>query len=205
MTETPLLLPRRAHAPETIRDRLRHHTREVHERVEHRLDMVGRLADPHGRVPLLRRLWGLHEGAESVLAPALADVPGLDYPARRKAAILAADIARLSGVTPLEIGPVCRFPPLSRGTALGLAYVIEGSALGGLMIFRELCARGVPVDSLSFFNAGGSATGARWRGFIAVLERESEAGGDAMAAEIVAGGMMGFARTETWLCDGVDA
>lgn len=184
-----------------LRQRLRHATCETHERLEQRLDIIATLADPERRAPLMRRFWGLHRGAEAVLTPLLAGVIGLDYAGRSKVALLDADLIALTGNRPDGHEPTCRFAIGSHGAGLGLAYVLEGSALGGSIIYREMLARGGSSEGLGFFNPYGSLTGARWRDFLAVLEREAEQGGEAVADDIVAGAQQAFRQIEAWLCD----
>lgn len=192
----------RGHAlrsPDGIRRRLRLATAATHARLEARLDIVAALAAPDRRAPLLKRLWGLHHGAEIALAPLLGRIPGLDYRARSKVALLAADIVAITGAPPGNADPVCSFAIPSEASGLGLAYVLEGSALGGVVIHREMLARGAAPEGLSFFNPYGDRTGLRWREFLAVIERE--ASDDEAAARIVEGAEDGFGRVEAWLCD----
>jgi heme oxygenase len=59
--------------------------------------------------------------------------------------------------------------------ALGAAYVVEGSALGGQVLARrvEVALGAVPTSYLA--PHGAPATGARWRSFLAALERHGAA------------------------------
>lgn len=182
---------------ETVLQRLRRSTHAAHERLEARLDVVARLCDPAGRRWLMGRFWGLHAGAERALAPVLGEMDGLDYAGRRKSAILARDLADL-GVEPEGVG--VQLPPMSRGEALGVLYVLEGSTLGGRVIAREMMAAGQPTTGLSFFDAYGAATGARWRAFTAVLEAEIERGRPGLQDDVVRGAITGFGVVEAWLC-----
>lgn len=191
-------------AGDSIRAVLRRATRTVHERLEERLRILDRLADPKERIVLLRRFWGLHHGAERALAPHLARIPGLDYAARHKSALLLDGLAELTGQADSAPYAICPFAKFGPGQALGLAYVMEGSVLGGVVIHREMAARGEKLTGLGFFNAYGTMTGARWRDFLAVLDREAAAGGERMVAAMVEGATDGFRRTEAWLCDGIE-
>jgi heme oxygenase len=150
---------------------------------------------------MMRRFWGLHRGAEAVLTPLLAGVDGLDYAGRSKIALLNADLVILTGAHPDEHEPTCDFVIGSQGEGLGLAYVLEGSALGGSVIYREMLARGESSAGLGFFNPYGGKTGRRWQDFLAVLEREAQKGGEAIAEHIVTGAVQGFRQVESWLCD----
>ena len=180
--------------------RLRSATGEAHARLEDRLNIVEALAHPDGRRRLVARFFGLHAGAEPALAPLMSGLAGLDFAARDRAPLLERDIAALG----LERGrvPVCPVePPACEAEALGFFYVLEGSTLGGRIIRREMEARGLSGDGLSFLDPYGPETGARWRAFLDVLRRRAPAGSRAATDAVVRGGVAGFARTEAWLCE----
>lgn len=77
-------------------------------------------------------------------------------------------------------------------------YVLEGSTLGGHVILRGLAARGVTDAGLAFLDPYGAETGARWRGFLAVLAREVRDDGAKAAACI--GAVRVFRHAERILC-----
>ncbi|WP_143061910.1 biliverdin-producing heme oxygenase [Faunimonas pinastri] len=158
-----------------------------------------RLANPRDRLDILLRFRSLHDGAERVLSPLLGGMEGLRYAERRKTPYLDADIRTLGGVVAAS-APYSPFTVRSEGEALGLLYVLEGSTLGGRVIFREMTRRGVSSEGLSFFDAYGSDTGLMWRECLAVLEREAHRGGADMQDEIVQGAVSGFRQVELWLC-----
>lgn len=62
----------------------------------------------------------------------------------------------------------------SRAEALGAAYVVEGSALGGMMIAKELayCEALETIDAHHFFS-GNRENIKDWRKFCSVLKKES--------------------------------
>lgn len=183
-----------------VLSRLRHATGAAHDRLERRLDILNQLSAASSRRSLVERFWGLHCGAERVLAPFLSGVSGLDYGGRSRLPALASDLAALGSTTPgtLPVCPVAR--PQSVGGALGLLYVLEGSTLGGRVIRREMRARGHPMTGLTFLDPYGSQAGERWRSFLAVLGREAERGGAGSLDEVVLGGVRGFGHVESWLC-----
>lgn len=96
-----------------------------------------------------------------------------------RGALVRADLAAL-GVAERCETPV-KLPALpSVAAAFGSLYVLEGSALGGQVIARELARHGIgPQAGGSYFAGAGPATGARWRAFRVLLE--DEVGGDAAA------------------------
>ncbi len=72
--------------------------------------------------------------------------------------------------------------------AWGLAYVVEGSQLGGAMLHRRLQARLAP-HPLRYLQ-GGAAVGARWKSFMAELRASVRTPADTAAA--VRGAVAGF-------------
>jgi heme oxygenase len=183
----------------SLRSQLREATEQSHHRLEQRLDILNALADPRRRKGLMRRFWGLHYGAEMVLAPLLNSVTGLNYVSRSKLSLLVADIVAITGLVPYPDEPICVFDVPSKGAGLGLAYVLEGSALGGSVIHREMIARGASAAGLSFFNPYGRNTGPLWREFLAAIE--AEARDEQITSQILDGARYGFLRAEAWLCD----
>lgn len=180
-----------------VHQRLRVATRADHERLESRVDLLRRVATPHGRRAVVQRFWRLHAEAEGAVAPWLSDLDGLDFPARRRTERLTADLATLGLATPDAAPEAPKVASLEE--ALGRFYVLEGSALGGRVIRRALAAQGSDMAGLSFLDPYGEHTGERWRGFLAVLDR---AAGTPDAAEaVVRGAIAGFAHAERRLCE----
>ena len=172
-------------------DRLRVATQAVHERLELRLDAIDQLSDPLRRAPLLRRYAAFYMPADDALAAKLACLPELGFEAESRGALLAR----------YAEPPLPAFPrPASLSEALGLLYVLEGSTLGGRLILRELARRGVELADLAFLDPYGAETGARWRSFLAVLERETGFGDEHRIEEAERGAVRGFAHAEKILC-----
>ncbi len=84
-----------------------------------------------------------------------------DWPARRRDALVRADLAAL-GIDP----PAPLPPPALDGAAAawGAAYVVEGSRLGGAMLARQV-GTGLPTSYLAAPQPKGA-----WRGFLAALD-----------------------------------
>ena len=85
-----------------------------------------------------------------------------DWRERRRVSLIAADLADLD--TPLPVA--VPFELTDPAAALGAIYVLEGSRLGGALL-----ARNVPMDLPDRFIRCPPAP-KRWRGLIAVLDRE---------------------------------
>lgn len=88
---------------------------------------------------------------------------------------------------------------VSRDFLLGARYVIEGSALGGRGLARQLdplLGTGIPAGR-RFFSGHGSETGTVWRSYLAQL---SAAPTSAMSRDaIITGATTTFAIFEQWL------
>ncbi len=98
-------------------------------------------------------------------------------------------------------GPDCQEIPdaSSLARAIGVAYVLEGSTLGGRYILSRLppAIAAVRGTATAFLEGYGVATGDLWRGFGAIVERTITS--DVAAAEAVAGARDAFARLVGWL------
>lgn len=97
--------------------------------------------------------------------------------------------------------PRCATFPLSFSPdhVIGARYVVEGSALGGRSLARQLDALlGMDVTAgRLFFSGHGSATGAVWREYLALLAAVSGSGHNRTA--IIDGANATFATFEQWL------
>ena len=174
---------------------LRTQTGAAHQALEDGIDLERRLDQTTGRVAIVRGFHQLHAAAEAVLAPWLASVAGLDFAGRRRAQTVCNDLKAL-GAKP---GFRARPPVIdSLGRALGWFYVLEGSSLGGRTIHKGLTTRGHDLTGLSFFDPYGETVGARWRDFVAVLDRETQSG-QARSEDIVQGACEAFAFAHSLL------
>ena len=172
-----------------LRDATVDHHREAERHV--------RILDPDATVATytryLARMYGFHAAVERLFADhdALARA-GYDAESRCKTPLLAADLHEL-GLDPnlLECSALPDLVSLSR--ALGAAYVIEGSTLGGAFI-RSRLLLDVPMRFLAGY---GAATGAMWKVFGAICDRELASQTARDEASIAA--RETFAALTTWL------
>ena len=171
-------------------EQVRSQTTAAHRRLEERLDVVARLAEPASRSDLIRRYAALHVPADDALAPELGAVADLSFAERSRAPWLARFLE--------ETAP--DFPrPANRAEGLGLFYVLEGSTLGGRIILRDLSSRGVTDPDLAFLDPYGDDTGSRWRSFLSVFAREV-GDGQGSIADACRGAVRGFSHAERVLC-----
>lgn len=156
-------------------------TARHHERLERRVDIERHLRSRQHFRALLERFYGFHRPVEAVLAP-FAGPFTPRYPALER------DIAALGG--DVEALPVAtRLPRVETvHDALGVLYVLEGSALGGAVIGKLVETR-LGITS-AFFARRGVAP--RWKAFGEHVERHAPVPPTAAIDT--------FERMEAWLC-----
>jgi heme oxygenase len=156
-------------------DRLREHTAPLHQRAERAVDLPSRCGDIESYRRLLALLLGLYSPLEDHLSKFDWTSVGIDFPARRKAHLLRADLAVL-GLTGNEVRalPHCEETPAptTLAGAFGVLYVLEGATLGGQIISRQVRQTlGVkPSSGGSFHACYGGRSGALWRDFCGAIE-----------------------------------
>jgi heme oxygenase (biliverdin-IX-beta and delta-forming) len=160
----------------SLRDELRASTQLQHEAIEHTLnimrddvtmaDYVGYLCSLYGyyRVLEFRLIAG-----DSIFCNNL-----LNLNRRQKVEKLAADISMLCGAERLAKIPVCQFtPPIANATAVvGCSYVLEGSTLGAMIMYRHLhkCLKVSADRGASFVYGYGKQTAIQWKRFVQAIE-----------------------------------
>ena len=148
---------------------LREYTRTAHAAIESEMDILQRLRTREEYRTTLCRYLGFFEPMECGLSQATFG-ENEESEATPRSRRLKRDLAAL-GMTTDEITRLTRcqsLPPLrSPGAVWGCRYVIEGSALGGQIIYRLVRERfGIAAESGASFFAGDRAeTGRRWRDF----------------------------------------
>jgi heme oxygenase (biliverdin-IX-beta and delta-forming) len=148
---------------------LRRATRAQHDRIDALMDLR-RMQDRAHYARVLGVCDAFLAGWEPTVAAAL---PARWQPwlrARSRRPFLQQDLHRL-GVAP---GAPARIPSFAGpASAWGSVYVMEGSALGGQFITRNLAEAGLhPQCGAAYFHGWGDATGAMWREARAILARE---------------------------------
>ncbi|WP_050453862.1 biliverdin-producing heme oxygenase [Candidatus Burkholderia verschuerenii] len=181
--------------------RLKHDTAASHTRLENALDLMRDDMQRDEYIVLLERFHGYVAPWEDAVAAALpASLAGF-FDARRKTALLAADLAVLTGERDAIVPPATRdLPALPNiGAAFGSLYVMEGSTLGGRFIAPHI-ARLLdlaPRQGNAYFDAYGDRTGSMWNAFrdtAAATVPESQYD-DAVQAAIAT-----FDGLQAWLC-----
>ncbi|WP_255442903.1 biliverdin-producing heme oxygenase [Corallococcus sp. Z5C101001] len=187
--------------------RLKTETRSHHERTEGAVRLMDAHLTPADYQRQLESFHGFYLPVEALLAgPLSALEPALNLPARWKTPLLAQDLRALGH----DAGSLARLPRASPlpslpglPEALGCAYVLEGSTLGGQLILRHLTRHFGPdarVGSFAFFRAYGEEVGPMWRSFGAVLTQASErAASSSFDAAVVQGARDTFDGFAAWL------
>ena len=176
-----------------LRQELRAATQNVHDRLHRHVgfaaiqDATIGLADYQN---LIIRLYGFYVPFEAALAI---------QPDRSN--WLAGDLEALDFKRPLNAIPKCWHVPFldNAHLRLGALYVVEGSALGGREMARNLDGLlGKDVtEGRQFFLGRGAGTGGAWRTY---LERLSAVPPESSArADIIKGAVETFAAFEHWL------
>ena len=167
----------------TLREELREKTANLHVQTEKALDLMGQSVTLERYLAVLTALHSVYGKLEpAVIDHAGWNELGLDMGARRKLPLLEADLAFIDGqlvqtarsASAPRVSSDPAAPALeSFAAALGAAYVIEGSTLGGAFIHRHLSTL-FSLDGgqgTRFFNCYGTETSSRWKQFLAALER----------------------------------
>jgi heme oxygenase len=189
----------RAVARRSILERLKLETAAEHAAIEGATGVMEPGLTLEGYRAYLERTLGFYQGVEQQLRQ-LGVWPALSLPAdeREKLPLLAEDIVLLGNIEPASIR-VCNAPPLFASTAeaIGGAYVLEGSTLGGRVISRHVQSLFGADVPRSFLECYGAETGARWQSFRAALSRFASS--RELEDRVIAGARETFGAFTRWL------
>jgi heme oxygenase len=184
-----------------MRERLRAATEEIHLGL-HRAAPFAAIADGTATretyadtLAFLRRYHGAMAGWCAAGARTLG-LDGLARTHRERLAALHADLAVFGrGVPQAEEEPAHHDGFGAGAFAVGVLYTVQGSTLGGKVIYRQLDGLLDGEDGRSFFK-GRAGDGHYWRMLCAALEQQSD------AAALEAGARHAFARFSDMLAAG---
>lgn len=181
-------------ASQTLLDVLRARTREAHERLE-RTPLALALQHHTLEAPRLGAILRVHlEHYERALAGAGGLDARVQEVLRDARGWLRADLARVEGVTPVEV--VGEGAARSAAQAMGEAYVLTGALLGAVSMAPKLRKR-YGAENVSFYEGYGRETAAKWRQVREAIVAWGEAHKEAAAwDEAAAGASALFARFE---------
>lgn len=156
----------------SLRDVLRARTHGAHRSLDDSLAVSDPAVELDDYVAHLEGMWTFHAPLERRLLSSevlLTRLP--DLALRRRAHLAWSDLRALDrdpGKVPF---PSCTPDLTSLATQLGVAYVLEGSTLGGAVLARRLGAQlGLAPSALRYLHGYGERTGERWRAFVQALD-----------------------------------
>lgn len=176
-------------------------TADLHQRAETYVRILDRDATVDDYARYLVAMHGFHAPLEAAFArdPAL-EAAGFAAATRRRAHLIHRDLSALATPSASDTRPCCAALPVRYSLAhqIGIAYVIEGSTLGGKFILSRLppALAGLRGTATAFLEGYGSATAAQWRAFASVVERALTADDEVAAVE---GARAAFACLIDWL------
>jgi heme oxygenase len=176
-------------------DVLRVATGEAHRRLERSLPIAADDADLDTYLHYVAGLYGWFKPVEDALwsRPWPAAVCAAER--RGKADAIAADL-RAAGRSVAGLALLADPPAVSTSQAWGIAYVIEGSQLGGAVLYRRLAGRCAP-HALRYLRGYGDRTGALWKCFVQAMEEALPT--PAQRAEAANGALQAFESLAGWL------
>ena len=157
-----------AHAADALAA-LRAATSERHERLDSGLPLSGAAPDLHDYATHLTMVRDWLAPLQGWLA-GFADGPQTVLPAVERLALIAADLNE-AGMPPVKPAAAADAWPSDASAAYrwGVAYVIEGSQLGGKVLYGQLSERLAP-HPLRYLRGADQGPGPRWRAFMLALK-----------------------------------
>jgi heme oxygenase len=151
---------------------IRQRTRPLHARLDASIDLSGALTSRESYSRLLLRYLSVYIPFEQAVATHSKETLNLiNWPRRSKIPLLQRDLRALGSVE--DPPPSPSLPSLDNQDALlGALYVVEGSALGGQIIYRQIEQKLhlTPASGAAFFFGDGDQTGSLWKQFTAFLD-----------------------------------
>ncbi len=152
----------------------------------------------------LSRMYGIVRACETQVYPVL-DRFLNDLKVRKKSQLIADDL-QATGMSAADIAriPVYDFQHPDLPQAIGIMYVLEGSTLGGRILFKHTnnILGLTETHGASYFAGYGPQTGSMWSGFLQALTREILNGTDQQ--KIIDASVETFDLINTWLSGAED-
>ena len=185
--------------PQTILDRLKLETAAEHAAIEGATGVMDPNLDLDAYRSYLARTFGFYRVVEDMMCRAWVwEELGLSTSARLKLPLLLRDLDELGVIEPLRL-PECDAPPEwpSLAEAVGGAYVLEGSTLGGRVIARHVRQRLGEDVPRHFLEGYWAQTGEYWQDFRASLL--VFASSEDIQDRVIAGAKSTFNAFNRWL------
>jgi len=157
---------------------IRTRTHNLHTRIEAHVDLPNRLSSRQDYTELLSRFLGLYRPFENSLQQQSAFLhDAIGWPGAQRVPRLEADLQTL-GLSQQAIADLPDAPhsplPDAADSIWGALYVLEGSNLGGQIIYRQIqLLLGLDQHAgAAFFYGDGPRTGLHWKHFLTALESQ---------------------------------
>jgi len=151
----------------------------------------------------LSALYGVTLGCETTVFPHIQDIV-TDLEQRYRAQLIAQDLLE-TGFSQEQIAalPVYRFTFPSVAGYLGAMYVLEGSALGGRILYKHIHKTlGLTQENgCAYFWGYGEQTSIMWKSFISSFTQFAL--GTGQSADIISGAVNTFTIIDHWLDEAV--
>jgi heme oxygenase len=137
----------------------------------------------------------MHAAVETTVFPVVAQVIA-DTTDRCKLLLLESDLHAL-GAEPADTGAAFLDEAYEDSVPfnLGMAYVIEGSSLGGRFLLKNVRKTLGDTVPAAYFDAYGERTGSLWKGFLQQLAAWSDRASAGEHEAVLRGAVYGFDRT----------
>ena len=164
---------------------LKDYTKAEHAGLEKKLiGMIKRIRTRDQYIALLRMFYGFYQPLEGKMDQYLTKDKIPDIEERRKSAAILQDIRDLGDETPME-NHVVDTPEIEAWPqAIGAAYVLEGSTVGGMIIAKMISEQlQIPAQKgFAFFTCYGEALHQMWKNFHVHLNSVEEGNDQSLAA-----------------------
>ncbi|QRR02126.1 biliverdin-producing heme oxygenase [Dyadobacter sandarakinus] len=192
--------------PNTFINELRTQTSESHQQLEENMLSKALLLPEVSLADYqtyLSRLYSITLGCETHVFPAIATIFP-DLAERYRAARIKNDLI-VTGFSAEEVDniPVPELPFTGQAGAAGVMYVLEGSTLGGRVIYKHVqqhlgltCEHGA-----SYFCGYGPQTGSMWKAFVSRLTAYADS--PEKAGKIIESATQTFTLIDNWLSEAV--
>ncbi|WP_439558166.1 biliverdin-producing heme oxygenase [Dyadobacter sp.] len=193
-----------ANEQESFIKNLRIETAESHQILENNqlsktlLDPAVTLSDYQA---YLSKIYGITLACELQIFPVLNDILP-DWSSRYKSALIVKDLSR-TGMSDDQIRdlPIHQFDCSGIPEAMGIMYVMEGSTLGGKIIYKHVHNKlGLdPESGAAYFWGYGDQTGSMWKSFVYLLAQYAVQ--SQSSATIIDSAKKTFTVINSWLSD----
>lgn len=183
-----------------LSDYLKINSKKEHDSIESKIDLVKLATNLEHYTSLLKAMYGLYASVETAFLPYQNDFQelGINLNQRLKKDLLAEDLKQFN--QGIENLPICDQIPSMQNIheAMGVLYVLEGSTMGGQIIYKQLLKSNIISEGNpggNFFKPYGQNTMPMWMSFKKSLDLLSDQHDDVVLNKA----RETFKKMEDWL------